>query len=109
MVKAGAGEKALVLNHRLADRSSPGSVGSPTKCGRCVSKPANASMLVVCVTASSMPDCSVSTPVRSRLPCAPFGAFSGCFVRAHLRLLHSRSLCSRAICLTGSHPGEDVG
>jgi hypothetical protein len=30
--------------------------------GRCVAKPANALLLVVCVTASGMPDCSVSTP-----------------------------------------------
>jgi len=46
MVKAGAGAKALVLNHRLTDRSSAGRVGSPTRFGRWVPKPANALVLV---------------------------------------------------------------
>src|SRR5262245_18586613 len=56
IVNGPAGEKALVLNHRAVDRSSDGSVGSPARFGRCVPKPANALLLVVCAIASGMPD-----------------------------------------------------
>src|SRR3954471_19771784 len=75
MAKAGAGTNALVLNHRSTDRLPAGSVGSPITFGRCVPKPANALLLVVWVTASGMPDCSVSTPVSvqslTRAPATP--------------------------------------
>src|SRR5204862_379130 len=64
--KAGAGENALVLNHRSTDRASPGSVGLPIRFGRCVPNPANALLFVVCVTASGDPDCNVSTPVKAQ-------------------------------------------
>ena len=63
MVNWGAVANALVLNHRLTDRSSSGSVGSPLRFGRWVPNPANALLLVACVTAMGMPDCSVRTPV----------------------------------------------
>src|SRR5262245_5890963 len=48
IVNGPAAENALVLNQRAVDRSSDGSVGSPFKFGRCVPKPANPLLFVVC-------------------------------------------------------------
>ena len=51
IVNTGATAKAAVLNHWLGVRWSAGSVGSPTRFGRCTPKPANALKFVVWVTA----------------------------------------------------------
>src|SRR5437764_4279799 len=61
-VNIGAIAKALVLNQWSGVRWSAGNSGSPTRLGRWTPNPANALKLVVCVTATGTPDCSVRIP-----------------------------------------------
>src|SRR5262249_33615650 len=76
-VNGPAGTKAAVLNQWPGVRWSAGNVGSPTRFGRWVPNPANALLFVVCVTATGIPDCSVTTALTfqslttaPRAPCA---------------------------------------
>ena len=63
-VNCGAiGERRGVEPLRSASADPAGSVGSPTRFGRCTPKPAKALKLVVCVTATGTPDCSVTSAV----------------------------------------------
>src|SRR4029453_904917 len=73
-----ASANAAVLNQRAGVRSSAGSVGSPTRFGRCVVKPAYPSEFA-CVTATGTPDCMVITVATvqsfASAPSTPAGFF----------------------------------
>src|SRR5581483_10245486 len=62
-VNCGATAKAAVLNQCAGVLWSAGSVGSPTRLGRCTPKPANALKFVAWVTAIGIPDCNVAIRV----------------------------------------------
>src|SRR5262245_29394675 len=70
---------ADVLNHRAGVRSSDGKVGSPTRFGRWVVKPAYPSEFA-CVTATGTPDCSVTNVATlqsfTSAPTTPPGCFA---------------------------------
>src|SRR4030095_12580795 len=80
IVHRSVGANAAVLNQRAGVRSSAGSVGSPTRFGRCVVKPAYMSWFAW-VTATGTPDCRVITVAMLQSFASAPRTPSGCLAR----------------------------